>query len=101
MHTRFRKSALNDMELEAIKTRLSKPILGKARSATATLRISLWPYNEFSIIFSDGMGSLSVDGKRIETHAMREPSVLYFVDKSKARFFNNLNGSVSPLLEES
>lgn len=37
----------------------------------------------------------------MDTQAMREPSVLYFEDKSKARVFNDLNGSKSPLLGES
>lgn len=99
--TRLRKSALNVMELEANKTRLSSPIFGKARSATAMLNISLRPYRELNITSSVGEGSLRAVGNRMETQAMREPSVLYLEESSKARVLIVLKGSFSPLLADS
>lgn len=99
--TLFKKSALKLISVEAISTRLSRPIFGSARSATATLKISLRPYMELSIISSGGGLSLSMGGRRMDTQAMREPSLLYFVDKSKASVLRLLKGSCSPLLMES
>lgn len=102
MRTRLRKSVRKIMPGVASRTSESSPSLGSAKSATAKLSNCLGPYIEGCIIQSAWLTCpLNSSGRRMETQAILEPSVLYFVDSSSASFFNSLKGSSSPLLGES
>lgn len=98
--TRFKTSALNDILCEQIITKLSRPIFRSAKSVTAKLRISCTPYMELSIDDdppSDGYVNCS--GSFMLTHAIRDPSALYFSDNCTANRFTSLKISLISLFE--
>lgn len=98
--TLFKTSALNVILFEQIMTKLSRPILRSAKSVTAKLKISCTPYMELSMDEeppSDGYVNCS--GNFIDTHAIRDPSALYFSDNCTANFFTSLNTSFFSLFE--
>lgn len=93
-HTRLRKSVRNVIELLQIITKLSRPILRNAKSVATKLSISLLPYIDRSIIDSAvGSIELNLSVNRIDTHAIRDPSALYFSDNSSATRFGSANTS--------
>lgn len=87
------------MPIEHSITKLSNPILRRAKSVTIKLRISWLPYVELNIDETPGFvvfGNSS--GKRIDTHAIRDPSVLYFSDNCNAVDFMSEKMSLPSLL---